>query len=80
MDLERSGRVLSGEVKPGGRSADIFVEGYVNDDGTFQMDEKSDIGVVTGVYYGKLNSDGTITGTWSKPGGDKTRSLFLRRQ
>ena len=80
MDLERSGRILTGKIRPIGRDADIFVEGYIDDDGTFQMDEKSDIGVVTGLYRGKFNGDGTVTGTWSRPDGDKTRSLFLRRQ
>lgn len=80
MDLERNGSSLTGKVRPNGRYADIYVSGNIGDDGSFQMDEKSDIGVVTGIYRGRLNGDGTMTGTWSKPGGDKTRPLFLRRK
>lgn len=80
LDLNRNGSTLGGRVRPYGRSAEIYVNGYISDDGTFSMDEKSDIGVVTGVYRGRLNSDGTMTGTWSKPGGEKPRPLFMRRQ
>ena len=80
MYLERNGSSLTGKVHPNHRNAVIYVEGYVENDGSFQMDEKSDIGVVTGVYRGRFNSDGTVNGTWSKPGGEKARPLFLRRQ
>lgn len=80
MYLTRNGSQLSGTVRPYGRRADIYVEGYIENDGSFAMDEKSDIGVVTGVYRGRFNSDGTVNGVWSKPSGDKTRPLFLRRQ
>ncbi len=80
MDLRRSGSSLSGTVRPYGSSADIYINGYIGDDGDFSMDEKSDIGVVTGVYRGWLRDDGTMNGTWSKPGGDRTRSISLRRK
>jgi hypothetical protein len=80
MFLEKNGSSLTGRVAPGGRQAEIYLEGYVRDDGTFEMDEKSDIGVVTGVYRGRLNGNSTITGTWSKPDGAKTRSMYLRSQ
>lgn len=80
MDLRRNGTTLSGTVRPYGNSADIYVNGYIDDDGSFSMDETSDIGVVTGVYRGWLRSDGTINGSWSKPGGDRSRSISLRRR
>lgn len=80
MDLRRSGTTLTGTVRPYGNSADIYVNGYIDDDGSFSMDETSDIGVVTGVYRGWLHSDGTINGSWAKPGGDRSRSISLRRR
>jgi hypothetical protein len=80
MYLERNGSSLTGKVNPNNHNAVIYVEGYIQNDGSFQMDEKSDIGVVTGVYRGRFNGDGTVNGTWSKPGGEKTRPMFLRRQ
>ena len=78
MQLERSGSSLEGRVYPKYRSADIFLEGYISDDGSFEMDEKSDIGVVTGVYHGRINTDGTMSGSWTKPDGSKSRPFFLR--
>ena len=80
MDLQRNGSSLNGRVRPYDNSAEIYVEGSISDDGSFAMDEKSDIGVVTGAYRGRFNADGTVTGTWSKPDGEKTRTIFLRRQ
>lgn len=80
MSLQRDGGSLSGRVYPQGRYADIYLDGWVERDGTFAMDERSDLGIVTGVYRGRLNADGSMTGTWSKPDGDKTRSIHLRRQ
>lgn len=80
MQLTRNGSSLSGMVHPHGRYAEIYVDGYIENDGSFAMNEKSDIGVVTGVYRGRLGPDGTINGVWSKPDGDKTRRMFLRRR
>lgn len=80
MRLNRNGGRISGEVMPGGRRSQIYVDGYVGNDGSFEMSEKSDIGVVTGVYRGRLNSDGTMSGYWSKPEGGKTRAVAMRRQ
>lgn len=80
MDLRRNGSRLSGKVRPQNRSADISVEGYIENDGSFTMEEKSDIGLVTGLYRGRIQPDNTINGTWSKPDGDKTRPLSLRSQ
>jgi hypothetical protein len=78
MRIRRSGSSLNGKVIPKYRSADISVNGSVSDDGSFEMHEYSDIGVVTGVYRGQINGDGTMDGTWSKPDGSKPRPFFLR--
>ncbi|GEM_PF-6434215 len=80
MNIERKGNYVGGRVRPYGSYADIYLDGSIDNNGDFVMDEKSDIGVVTGVYRGRVNQDGTITGTWSKPGGDRTRNIYLRRQ
>lgn len=80
MDLNKNGSSLSGKVRPYGRYADIYVDGSVDNDGSFYMDEKSDIGVVTGTYRGRMYPDGSMTGTWSKPDGSKPKPINLRRQ
>lgn len=80
MYLVRNGSSLSGKVYSRNAAADISVEGYIENDGTFEMAEKSDIGVVTGIYSGQIQPDNTISGTWSKPNGEKSRPLYLRGQ
>ena len=78
MRLERSGSTLSGKVIPKYRYADISVRGEVKDNGSFEMNEYSDIGVVTGVYRGRINADGTMEGRWEKPDGSKPRPFSMR--
>jgi hypothetical protein len=80
MYLTRNGSSLNGKVYSRNSSTEITVEGYIDEDGYFEMEEMSDIGVVTGIYRGHLESDNTINGTWSKPNGDKSRPLYLRPQ
>lgn len=78
MELRRNGSSLSGNVFSRRSATDITVSGSVADDGSFEMNEYSDIGVNTGIYRGRINTDGTMNGTWSKPDGSKPRSFSLR--
>lgn len=78
MKLQRSGSTLSGKVFSRRSATDISVSGRIYDDGSFELGEFSDIGVMTGNYSGQINPDGTMTGIWSKPDGSKPRPLSLR--
>jgi len=78
MELRRNGSSLSGKVFSRRSVTDISVSGNIDDDGSFEMNEYSDIGVNTGVYRGRINADGTMNGTWSKPDGSKSRPFSLR--
>lgn len=78
MQLQRSGSTLSGKVFSRRSATDISVSGSIYDDGSFELGEFSDIGVMTGNYSGQINPDGTMTGTWTKPDGSKPRPLSLR--
>lgn len=77
MRLTRNGSSLGGKVVPQDRYADISVSGSIDDEGNFEMNEYSDINVITGVYRGRISGT-TINGTWSKPDGSRARRLFLR--
>lgn len=78
MQLRRSGDSLNGRVFSRRSATDITVSGRIYDDGSFEMNEYSDIGVQTGIYQGRISPDGTMTGTWTKPDGSKPRPVFLR--
>lgn len=78
MRLQRSGSSLSGRVFSRRSATEISVSGSIYDDGTFELGEYSDIGAMTGSYSGRIYTDGTMTGTWSKPDGSKPRPIFLR--
>jgi len=78
MRLERSGTSLTGRVFSRRSATEITVSGSIDSSGYFQMSEYSDVGVMTGSYGGRINPDGTMTGTWTKPDGTKPRSFFMR--
>lgn len=78
MRLQRSGSSLSGRVFSRRSVTEISVSGNIYDDGSFEMNEYSDIGAVTGVYQGRIYSDGTMSGTWTRPDGSKSRYFSLR--
>lgn len=78
MQLKRSGSSLSGRVLSRRSATEISVSGNIDGDGYFEMSEYSDIGVTTGIYQGRINTDGTLTGTWTKPDGSKPRPVYLR--
>lgn len=80
MELRRRGTTISGRVRPSGSSSDIFVSGTIDSNGNFWMEEKSDTGVQTGIYSGRIDDYGAMSGTWSKPNGERSRSIYLTRR
>ncbi|MBK8813692.1 MAG: hypothetical protein IPN69_23585 [Acidobacteria bacterium] len=77
MRLQRSGSSLGGRVFSRRSSTEITVSGSIGNDGWFEMNEYSDINVVTGVYSGRIGQDGSMSGTWTRPDGSKPRSFYL---
>lgn len=82
MNLRRDSGSLSGEVVfSNGKRTYLRLDGNIENDGTFKMNELSDTGALTGIYRGKFNSDGSmVTGTWTDKWDETPRSFSLRRQ
>jgi hypothetical protein len=78
MRLRRDGASLTGSYAYTKVGQDIRLAGTVGADGTFALKEFDDKGQVTGEFGGKIGPDGGVTGTWRKPGSDKTLALALR--
>jgi hypothetical protein len=78
MRLRRNGAALTGSYAYTKVGQDIRLAGTVSADGTFALEEFDDKGQVTGEFGGKIGADGGVTGTWRKPGSDKTLALSLR--
>ncbi|CAA9285461.1 MAG: hypothetical protein AVDCRST_MAG56-4088 [uncultured Cytophagales bacterium] len=78
MRLRKDGTALTGSYAYTRVGQDIRLDGTVQADGTFSLKEFDDKGQETGQFAGKIGPDGTVTGTWRKPGSDKTSSLALR--
>jgi hypothetical protein len=78
MRLRRDGTAMTGSYAYTKVGQDIRLAGTVQPDGTFALKEFDDKGQVTGEFGGKIRPDGSITGTWRKPGSDKTLTLTLR--
>jgi hypothetical protein len=78
MHLRRDGTALTGSYAYTKVGQEIRLAGTVGADGTFSLREFDDKGQVTGEFAGKIGAGGSMTGTWRKPGSDKTLSLALR--
>lgn len=78
MRLLREGAALTGSYAYTKVGRDIRLAGTVRADGTFSLEELDDKGLVTGEFGGRIGPDGRLTGTWRKPGSDKTLALALR--
>lgn len=64
MTLKRDGNNLTGKAST---SQVDGVSGNIDDDGSFTLrGYENDGNVQTGIYKGRINSDGSITGSWSK--------------
>ncbi len=78
MRLRRDGTALTGSYAYTKVGQDIRLTGTVQTDGTFSLKEFDDKGQATGEFRGKIGPAGNVTGTWRKPGSDKTLALTLR--
>ncbi len=78
MHLRRDGTALTGTYAYTKVGQEIRLAGTVQADGTFSLREYDDKGQVTGEFAGRIGAGGDVTGTWRKPGSDKTLSLALR--
>jgi len=78
MRLRKEGPALTGSYAYTKVGQDIRLSGTVQADGTFTLKEFDDKGLETGQFGGKIGADGTITGTWRKPGSNNVLSLALR--
>ena len=78
MRLRRDGTALTGSYAYTKVGQEIRLAGTVGADGTFSLREFDDKGQVTGQFGGRIGPDGSVTGTWRKPGSDKTLSLALQ--
>ncbi len=77
MRLRRDGTALTGSYAYTKVGQQIRLAGTVEADGTFSLREFDDKGQVTGEFAGKIGAGGGVTGTWRKPGSDKTLPLAL---
>jgi hypothetical protein len=77
MRLRRDGTALTGSYAYTKVGQEIRLAGTVGADGTFSLREFDDKGQVTGEFAGKIGAGGGVTGTWRKPGSDKTLPLTL---
>jgi len=77
MHLRRNGRQLLGQYsyKKIGKSIDI--KGTIDEQESFVIDEFDNNGKSTGVFKGRIGSDGRLEGTWSKPNGESQMPFSL---
>jgi RNA polymerase subunit RPABC4/transcription elongation factor Spt4 len=73
VEIHRDGNTVTGTINESGRQ--IQIEGTIDDDNNFKLDELDDYGEKTGIYRGKFNSQNEMEGNWSLPNGAKPRSF-----
>lgn len=77
MTLKREGDELSGTAST--YKSDT-VSGKISDYGDFELDGYEDGYTLTGKYKGSINSEGTITGNWTTPSGNKSTPFNLKEE
>lgn len=78
MNLQRNGESLSGTYLYTRHKVDIPINGTIDGQGNFVINEFDSKGNQTGVFKGRLLSSDSIDGTWSKPNGDKSMPFSLK--
>jgi hypothetical protein len=74
VEIHRDGNSVTGTIDQSGRQ--IQIDGTIDDDNNFKLDELDDYGEKTGIYRGKFNSQNEMEGKWSLPNGAKPRSFL----
>ncbi len=77
MTLKRDGATLKGSVST--KRYDTL-EGTIQDDGRFSADGFEDDTQRTGIYSGRINDDGTVSGDWTTTKGTQGRKIYAREQ
>lgn len=78
LNLSSSGSSLRGTASTGKKRDEL--QGTINQmDGSFRLNGRENGQELTGVYTGKINPNGTINGSWSKPNGTQ-RTTFTAWQ
>ncbi len=78
LSLTKSGRNLSGSASTGNGNDDV--SGTIEDDGSFNLKGYENGSYFTGIYKGRINSDGSINGTWTNTNGGQGRSFYLSEE
>lgn len=78
MTLRRTGKELSGEYHYANHGINLSLRGLVDDSNNLVLNEFDGQGNQTGVFKGRFVSDAEMSGTWSKPNGDKAQPFSLK--
>lgn len=78
MSLQRDGSRLSGSASTD-RKEDT-VEGTINDDGSFRLNSYEFGSRFTGIWTGRIDGNGRVTGEWTKPNGTASRSFEMQQK
>jgi hypothetical protein len=76
--LSRSGSSLTGRASTG--SSTDALKGEIENDGSFKLYGYENGGPLTGIYNGKIHTDGTINGRWTSTSNGKNTTFFLRQE
>lgn len=77
LNLNRKGSELSGTAET--TSYDTL-SGTISDDGAFRANAYENGDRLTGIFTGKIYDDGSISGNWTTPEGDKARGFTAREE
>ena len=78
MTLRRIGKELSGNYRYASQGINLALTGLVNENNDLVLNEFDNQGNQTGVFKGRFVSNSEITGTWSKPNGDKAQPFSVK--
>ena len=76
MTLTREGSSFTGKAST---NQTDFLRGTIENNGNFVLNAYSSDNIQTGIYRGRINSDGSISGTWTNPNGGQGASFYLTK-
>lgn len=75
MTLTRDGSRLTGTAVTAAHTDYLY--GTIDSDGAFTLDGKEEDVQITGYYRGRINTDGSVSGTWTPKNGGRSASFSL---
>jgi len=78
MSLLRDGSKLSGSASTDRKSDTL--EGNIENDGAFRLNAYENGVRYTGIWRGRIDGSGSVTGEWSKPDGSASRSFEMQQR